>query len=143
MNDYLNRSLEIIAERGHMVQGVIPVEEGDHGFTYTVGLSARGWPEIVMVCPDMQPAAKLINDIVDYYDGAGREPVAGDEVTLAEGCMPIRLRACSIDAPGYPLNTARAFYDDDVRALQAVLPDPLGHYPGDPENIWDWQELVP
>jgi hypothetical protein len=126
MRAYLQSCRETIARHGGMIQGVFPTAISPGvGFSYTVGLTAAGLPELVISGLPMDLAGTLLNDAARTSLGA--EIKAGNTIAdIANVSFKV------IDAPKAEINLARRLYGADVvRALQLVWPDDSGHYPGD------------
>jgi hypothetical protein len=119
--------LPIIREHGWMIQGVFPTANDPCvGFSYTVGLTAAGLPELVISGLPHETGGAILND-------AARRHLA-DEIlpgATVDDIASVPFRA--VDAPLAEVNMARNLYGDDrVRAVQLVWPDAGGFYPGEP-----------
>lgn len=129
MNGYLQHCEELIAKSGWMVQSVI----GQPPFGYTVGLSRRGLPELVMVGLPPKTAHTILNAIARrLVDGA---------CTIEDGKLDHEV------LQGFPAiyrKVPPAAVQDHLRVLialspaeqppevfQVVWPDQMGNFPGD------------
>lgn len=136
-----DHALPTIARAGYMVQGVFAVKEDDVPFVYTVGLSTRGWPELVLVGLDCQDGGWMVNRIVEHFENTRTAPVVGDMPDFFGKTYPFRLRECTTRDPGFPLSVAREIYPD-VTALQVLVPDDQHRYPGDEGCEFVWQKVL-
>lgn len=96
-----------IQEHGWIVTGV---EEPGKTLAYTVGLTERGWPELVATGGEWQEMAALINATVDGLTSADTQPREGFAylVKLHDGSVRIRLRR--FDNPDRLLPVVRQLY---------------------------------
>lgn len=136
------RVLPMIEAEGFMVQGVFAVAPGDSSFAYTVGLTARGWCEMILL-GNIEQAHIILTEIVHHYDKAGGEPLPGDLPDIFDTGYILRLRACSVRDPDMPFSMARRIYGNEVRGLQVLMPDDKHRYPGEDKACsLTWQKLV-
>ena len=96
-------------------------------FSYTVGLTGHGSPELVITGLRPRDAGRLLQHWGDYL--LDRSVVLAGE-TLESG--PWLLEAVAVDGPQDTLGAAAALYGDELRALQLVWATPSGHWPWDP-----------
>lgn len=97
-------------------------------FSYSIGLTERGYPELFMCGFSTALMASLID--------AGAEQIAhlrDGELADQIAQVPLAIRAL----PEEPTNTeyliqAQRYYERTVRAFQIVLPDVNGRFPWDP-----------
>ena len=81
--DYLGHMCGVIAQHGWAVQGV----ERDRihpPWAYTVGLTARGRPELVVTGMQLDRAAQLLNDVAAHVVHAAA-PSPGEQIALDGG----------------------------------------------------------
>lgn len=121
-----------IDKHGWAILGVFPTEK-DPGpwFTYTIGLTGKGLPELIMVGLSNGQAAPLLNDAAEQL--VKGELQIGEPIGTLLQDLPAML--IEVDAKGmekHPLNAAKAQYGEQIRALQLVWPDESGLFP--------WQE---
>lgn len=129
MRAYLSNVVEGVARYGWIVQGVFPTEPGHYGFAYTVGLAAKGHPELISFGLPVEVAQDVLNDL------AGRT-LAGQ--TIAPG-LPLYdvivghpVRFLEVREPTEHLGMSSLLYgstEQPVRALQVVFPDRHGRWP--------------
>lgn len=132
--------LPTIESAGFAVQGVFATTEGHSSFCYTVGLTVRGWPELIVLGPT-DVGHPLLNRIVEYLDGIGEVPTAGDLPDFMETGYRLRLRACTTRGD-FPFSIAHALYPDVV-GLQVLMPDDQHRYPGeDGACSLTWQKVL-
>lgn len=145
MMEYLTRLTDIIDRHGHACQGVLATEEGHSSFIYTVGLSKRGWPELIMLFPasDIDGAHWILNRVVELL--GDEKPHDGQLLPdLADTGYRLRLRACKALGHDYPLTFAGWYGGRDISALQVLCPDDEHRYPGEPgATDKTWQALLP
>jgi hypothetical protein len=121
--DYLNPLRSIIADVGWAVQAV----EGGRTrapYAYTVGLAARGKPELVVTGMAAYRAVKLLNEVAILLHATVPEP--GEQVPLIGGPL---IEFVEVERPSVHLGVACEFYGAGIRALQIVHADDRGHWP--------------
>jgi Domain of unknown function (DUF4262) len=124
--DYLDHLRGMIVQHGWAVQGV----ERDRirpPWAYTVGLTSRGRPELVVTGLPLERAALLLNDVAAHVMHAAA-PSPGEQITLDGG--PV-IEIVKVADPAAHLAVAIEFYGRRVRALQVVHADDRGHWPWD------------
>lgn len=96
--------------------------------SYTVGLTARGHPEVVMTGLPAQVGTAFLNIVGGIVVREGGRFAAGEATTeLADGPpMPV---IAVLDTSG--LTAVEALYGQ-VQALQIVWTDSVGHFPWEP-----------
>jgi hypothetical protein len=122
--DYLDHLRDLVAAHGWAVVGV----EGDGvhpPFAYTVGLTPRDRPELVMTGLDPCPATRLLNAAAEYVLDTA-VPAAGETVRIGDG--PV-MEVVKVTEPTAHLLVAMEFYGKLTRALQLVYVDARGHWP--------------
>jgi Domain of unknown function (DUF4262) len=122
--DYLDHVRRLITRHGWAVQGV----EGTRLYrpwAYTVGLTPRGKPELVVTGLSLARATRLLNDIAAHVLHA-TPPAAGEQVALRGGPL---IEIVDVAVPTAHLDVAVALYGTRVRALQVVHADDRGHWP--------------
>ena len=118
--DYLDTVITPLVHRnGWAVQGV----EGRHPLAYTVGLTDRGLPELVVTGLRAGPAASLLNDVARQV--LQQDVTPGQRLSSAQW----ELQVLAVEHPQEHLLTATALYGDEVRGMQLVWPDDRGRYP--------------
>jgi hypothetical protein len=131
---------DIAGERKCSLMSVFPTD-GDAPdfvpFTYTIGLTDMGWPELIIAGLPGHVAGSILNRVVDQCLEKFGEPVAGvvdlDEVAN----YPVRFQSISDAQRDEYMKWAVArqerVHGPEPRALQVVFPDPDGRWPDDPE----------
>jgi hypothetical protein len=125
--DYLNHIGTLIDRHGWAVQGV----ERDRihpPWAYTVGLTGRGKPELVLTGLPLPMAASLLNEIATHVLRAAEDPVPGEQTALRGGPL---IEIVKVTEPTAHLELAIEMYGTRVRALQVVHADDRGHWPWD------------
>jgi hypothetical protein len=116
-----------IAEHGW---AVIYVPDDVPSIHYTVGLTERDLPELILFGCDEMLGGNLLNDLAALLIG-GRTIFDGDPIEeLTEGAAMLELHTATKEAP---VGLARLRYGQDVRVRQLVLPDAAGRMPWQPE----------
>lgn len=133
IEDFLRRQSEMIDRVGWSVTLVHPsADDSDDSvpIAYTVGLTAHGYPELMIVGLDPAISQHLLNDLAArVYDRAERfahgqrisDLIAGYDAVVVDGALTDQLH------PG----AAIARYGQQVRVQQVVWPDPQGRFPWD------------
>lgn len=125
-DDYLSDMRDIITHYGWAIQGV----ERDRirpPWAYTVGLTARGKPELAVTGLPVGRAAALLNDVAAHVAHAP-VPAPGLRVQLIDGPL---IEFVKVSEPSAHLKIAVEIYGPGVRALQVVHADDRGHWPWD------------
>ena len=120
--------LELIGRHGWAVRHVGGDTANGHApFSYTVGLTAMGHPEIVTTGLPFEHAQTFLNEVgADVRDG--RRFAAGTTTgDFTSDDAPV----CFLDVVDTSGLTAVEQVYDDVEALQLVWPDSAGHLPWD------------
>ena len=118
--------------RGLIVQNcwvVIGVHEELHRppYSYTVGLTEQGRPELVITgLPQKRAADVLSSAAAEVLDGATLTP--GKHVRVAGGPM---VEVVQLTQPGAHLDIAAALYERRLEAVQLVYADRRGYLPWD------------
>jgi hypothetical protein len=124
--DYLDHLGRMIMDSGWAVQFV----ERDRlhpPYAYTVGLTARGKPELVVTGLPARPSAELLNDVAVHVLHS-ELPEPGEQIPLIGGPL---IEIVEVDVPEAHLLMVGEFYDPGFRALQLVHADDRGHWPWD------------
>lgn len=124
--DYLDHLRETTLKQGWAVQYV---EDDRRPFAYTIGLSEAGLPELVITGLSPPMSVRLLNAVADYMVHK-IEPAPGDTITLPDDWFA---EFVEIAEPTAHLGFAVALCGPDIRALQIVWHDRLGHSPWCPE----------
>ncbi len=124
--DYLDHLRRLITRSGWAVQGV----ERDHihpPWAYTVGLTPRGHPELVVTGRQLGKAAELLNHVAAHvlHDSA---LTPGEQLPMIGGPL---VEIVELPQPDAHLESAVALYGPRIRALQLVCADDRGHWPWD------------
>lgn len=126
---------KMIGEHGWAVIGVFPTAQDDGvPFSYTVGLTDKGLPELAVYGLDPVTGGAILNGVaqrmIDTGELRGGERLEGE---LAGG-LPLAV----IDmADTGDLTTVRRVYGAVLAARQIVWPDPQGRMPWEGWNVPD------
>lgn len=128
--DILKRVKDSVARHGWHVQHVLPGEDGSPSLSYTVGLTAKGLPELAIVGFDPNLHHRLLNDVARLMTEQGRRFVDWSESREVIQGYPVVFR--SVPSPErVALFAVNLFPDANLFLLQIVLPDAAGLYPWD------------
>ena len=123
-SDYKNHVQNLIASYGWAVQGV--ERDGNHPpWAYTVGLSARELPELVVTGTDLAPGAELLNRAAILSRDNPGLLVPGTHARISGTAIQL----IEVTRPWAHLNMAVVLYGEGIRALQLVCADDAGHWP--------------
>jgi transposase len=123
-HEYLDQMRELIDRCGWAVQGV----ERDRSrppWAYTVGLTAAGWPELVVTGLPLARATDLLNSVAAHAMHAAT-PRLGEQVRLRGGSL---IEIVEVAEPAAHLLIAAELYGTGIRALQVVHADDREHWP--------------
>jgi len=120
---YLDRVRARLARERFVVQSVTGSRTSAE-FSYTVGLTAHGLPELIVVGLRHTQAAPLLQQWSDYL--LDESLVLPGETLLAG---PYAMEAVEVERPADHLDVAVALYGDAVRALQLAWADERGRWP--------------
>ena len=107
-------------------------------FVYSVGLTARGWPEVILI-GSINPAfvEQILTDLISSWFKA-EKVILGDNpdmISFADGSSHA-LRVMEVNKVEALVNYGAQvlfFYpDQDVRFVQALWPDVNGRFPDEP-----------
>ncbi|MGC4808741.1 DUF4262 domain-containing protein [Micromonospora sp. DT233] len=132
LDEFFRQQQKHIDDIGWSVTAVLPDHDEAHApFAYTIGLTERGLPELVIAGLDPLTAQTLLNDMAHrVYQRA--QPLTADhrveDLLLGYDAVIIEGQATEALHPG----AAYARYGKDhVRLQQVVWPDKQGRFPWD------------
>jgi hypothetical protein len=127
--DYVDEVLQPTIDRcGWAVQGV-GATRIHASFSYTVGLTLQGLPELVITGKELAEAGRLLNDVAGYLT-LGSLPRAGETVCYCAGSL--HFEVVEMPHPEAHLFVATGLFGEArVKALQLVWADPQGSWPWD------------
>jgi hypothetical protein len=132
IEEFARRQKQLIDQFGWAVTNVFPTEDDPVSpFSYTVGLTAHGYPELIIAGLDPATSQALLNDLAArVYDRAERFTTGQRITDLLAGYEAVIVEGPATDAL-YP-GAALARYGQDAVSLQQIVwPDPQGRYPWD------------
>lgn len=110
---------ERIDEHGWIVTGI---ESGPRTIAYTVGLTAKGWPELVMTGSDWHEMAAFLNHAARAVTQAPTYPRVGGYLDVEVGGETRRVRLNNYSKPDKHLPILRRIYAHRHReALRVVI----------------------
>ncbi len=124
--DYLDHLQNIIARHEWAVQGI----ERDRihpPWAYTIGLTLRGRPELVVTGLPLARATALLNEVASHALPASAL-TPGEQVQLTDGPL---IEIVEVAEPTAHLEVAVELFGARIRALQVVHADWHGHWPWD------------
>ncbi|MFI6097039.1 DUF4262 domain-containing protein [Lentzea sp. NPDC051213] len=128
MEDHLTTLRRCIDARGWAVQA-IERDRAHPPWAYTVGLSPRGLPELVVTGMAPLEAGRLLDDAAEHF--AHRcLPSPGQRFALAGGPL---LEVVAVARPWAHLLVAARLFGERISALQLVHSDLEGRWPWDRE----------
>jgi hypothetical protein len=136
--EYLDGLRATIAKHGWAVQGVFAAEGQEGGsFSYTVGMTEAGLPELWVDSLDPRMAAGILNAVGQVQCSRG---VALDGEVDAGYSVPFRVRG-PVDNEAAEAFTALAMYPHPqiVEVRQVLFPDAAGRFPD--EDGYDAEAL--
>lgn len=123
---------ESIAEESAGVLGVVDGKGGSPAFCYTVGATAFGLPELLLVGSADPDFAGLLQDCVEIQIRRGRAFEDQERIDIGGAFPVLASQADSLMAEEY-VRQASDFFHQTVEVVQILVPDTAGRYPGDPD----------
>ncbi|GAA5131233.1 DUF4262 domain-containing protein [Pseudonocardia adelaidensis] len=122
--EYLARMARLADEYGWAVQGV-ERERFRPPWAYTVGLTPRGRPELLVTGMPLHRCSELLDAVAPHllHD---EPPAAGERLRLVDGPL---VEFVDVENPDVHLLTALALYGPPVRGLQVVWADDRDRWP--------------
>jgi hypothetical protein len=125
--DALDRMRQLITRYGWAVQ-YVEADRARPGWAYTVGLTPRGVPELLITGKPPDESCAVLNRVAEHVLHA-EPPDPGDQVPLVGGPLVEFVR---VQRPDVHLLTSVTFYgSEQVHALQLVWADERGRWPWD------------
>lgn len=141
--EYDAKVAEIVREHSWMAQAVFPTRDDPTGkfFVYTVGLHAKGHPELIIAGLDQGTSHGILSTVVQrVLAGESFEERTYDDVLV--GGFQVRLEKLDRTTVDEHLQTAQRYANADVDAFQILWPDGDGKLPPDcPSKYSDLQRL--
>ncbi len=122
----------VIAEHGWTVQGVFPTTEDNQTpmFHYTIGLTAKGRAELILLGLPPEMAAPILNLAAKRHIANPIQP--GTEVDV-DYSVKFRAIGCTPDVvTEYACIAGEIYGAENVTVIQLMWPDNGGNYPTDP-----------
>ena len=124
--DFLDHMQGLIDRVGWAVVG-IEADRIHPAWAYTIGLTPRGRPELVVTGLPLLRATWLLNTVAPYVLETA-VPLPGEEVLVEGGLL---MEVVGVTEPAAHLVAAVELYGLQLRALQLVYADDRGHWPWD------------
>lgn len=133
-DDLLKRIDELVEQNGWAVMGVLAGPNNmTPSYSYTVGLSARGMSDLMVIGLDPRTAHTILNIAVDRIVETSAKLTKGDLLTEVASA-PLRAKPLRPDQFG-PLALSAIRYAKQAGAEAAVVqlefPDTNGNFPGE------------
>lgn len=124
--DYLDHLAVLIERVGWAVQHVERTSRTP-AWSYTVGLSGHGQPELMVLGMALERSHQLLNGLAEHVLHA-TAPEPGTQMRLRGGPLVEYVR---MSEPSAHLHTAVSLYGAAIRGLQVVHADDRGRWPWD------------
>lgn len=126
--DFVDQAIE---KHGHAVVTVLEgPDEGDYPFSYTIGLSLKGLPELILVCPSPpEDMASLINSV---SVAMGDDPTP--RVLDLGGKFPVRIvevENAEVVRDDWTVQAGEYLENQDYKVVQIQITDMNGKFPGE------------
>ncbi|OBJ50889.1 DUF4262 domain-containing protein [Mycobacterium sp. 1423905.2] len=125
VEDYLDVVRAIIADRGWAVQYV---EHESRPFAYTVGLSRRGLPELLITGMRPHMSARVLNSVAHQIVDDGMVLRPAERIDFQGEFL---LEVVEVAHPDVHLKVVLGLYERPFRAFQLVWTDDCRHWPWD------------
>jgi Domain of unknown function (DUF4262) len=133
---------ENIEEHGQHVMGVFGGPGDILPFCYSIGLTGRGLPELLLIggfAPE--DAAAVLNWLGEAMRERGR-PFHDGEIVDWGGRLPVKVINAGDEARDEYAIQAMSYYSTDSIVVQQVLvPDTMGRFSGDPHCEFPYSEV--
>lgn len=124
-----------IARVGYTFVGVFDPDGKDPNFAYSIGLTERGWPEVLLI-GNINPAfiEILLTDLIEGWIKAGEVKLGDnpDLIAFADGSSHA-MRVVEVDweeaVTFYGCQVPFFYPDRDIKFVQALWPDKAGVFP--------------
>ncbi|MGW6446580.1 DUF4262 domain-containing protein [Lentzea sp. NPDC055074] len=126
MQEHLATLRRCIDVRGWAVQA-IERDRAHPPWAYTVGLTPRGLPELVVTGMAVLEAGRLLDDMAEHLVHSGL-PAPGHRFTVPGGPL---LEVVRVARPWAHLLVSARLYGEGIEALQLVHADESGRWPWD------------
>jgi hypothetical protein len=138
IDDFMRRQQQLIDTVGWAVMNIVPTEDDPASpFSYTVGLTAYGHPELLVAGLDPAVGQTLLNYLARrVYDRAERFTHGQRIGDLLDGYDAVIVEGPATKAL-HPGAAFSRYGTDRVRLQQIVWPDPHGLFPWEPGYEFD------
>lgn len=115
-----------IAAHGWMVQGVFG-DTAESVFSYTVGLTEKGLPELFVATLDPRQATPILNDLARL--AVARQGLPVDEDIDIDYSIPFRLRGRCLPRDAEAFTAISLYGEQGVDVMQVLWQDAAGRFP--------------
>lgn len=134
------RVKDSIEKSGRMVLNVFGETSNADGFSYTIGNTEKGLPEL-LITGLFEVGQSVLNDLSEMMIKRGRKFDHGEIVSLG-GEHPVTLIDASDDAKTEcTIQVGRYYGDESYRLMQVVFCDPQGRFPWDERCMKPYRDL--
>lgn len=131
---FLARQAEVIDRVGWLVLHVFPEADDPPdvaAFAYTVGLSARGHPELLATGLPPQAGHGLLNELAGRVHADARRFQHGELVSNPAGDQAVVIIDAQPSGEIFPALAFKRYGPARVRVQQVLWPDEQGRFPGE------------
>lgn len=124
---------EHIEKAGQSVIGVFGGGATEPTFSYTIGNTAKGLPELLIFGLHPEEARGVLNMFGRMMRTRAEAFGNMERVSLGEGALPVLMVETDERGTDEYARQARVYFgDQDVSVVQVVIPDRQGRFPGQP-----------
>ncbi|MEV0269785.1 DUF4262 domain-containing protein [Hamadaea sp. NPDC050747] len=140
-DQYAAQLRQVIAEHGWAIQ-MVHGDLQDPPFSYTVGLTEAGLPELIILGLPTNVAGQILNKLARQSLESELDVDARYDLPNGDATLPYLIGSVSTANVRRYLKLATVLYDRHrIRALQVIWPSKEGRFPQDPG--WDLQKVQP
>lgn len=153
VQEWQEKTAKAISEHGRQVVRVMGAADGGIDWMYTLGNEiTQDTPEVITWYPSDQTAPWLLNHFSEALKSGEVEPFEDHETRVIPGFLgengeiPVRARLLSKEEQLIARQEWTCQLPPSYRVIVVELPDPAGHFPGDPEchpGVKEVYEQVP
>jgi hypothetical protein len=139
---FLRRQERIIDRVGWAVMHVLPTDDDPDTtapFSYTIGLTGHGYPELLIAGLPCEIAHTLLNDLAGRVYGKAQRFTHGQRVDDLIAGYPAVVVEGDLVEHLWPGVAVARYGRDRLRLQQVVWPDPAGRLPWEPGYAYDAQ----
>lgn len=127
VDGYLQQVVDLIDKHGWAVQGVFGQDHAWEAFSYTVGLTAEGLPELWIGSLGPTQSTPILNALAERL--VTERALPADEPVDVGYSVPFRIRGPVEYSAAEAFVAGRLYDDANVTVLQVLFPDAAGVFP--------------